>query len=78
MNYTEILKFAENRLMPQFEYVVDEIKLRISSGATGGEIGSLVGGYLKSLRNQEHPAYLILKPEIDEYLSQFNFFNKNN
>jgi hypothetical protein len=73
MNYTEILAFTESKLMPEYEYVVGEIKSRIASGSTGGEIGSLVGGYLNELRDQNHPAYLILKHEIDLYLSQFIF-----
>jgi hypothetical protein len=76
MNYTEILAIAESRLVPEYDYVVSEIKLRISSGSTGGEIGSLVGGYLKELKDQRHPAYLILEPEIDLYLSQFIFRSK--
>lgn len=73
MNYTQILTIAENKLGIEYLNVINEIKLRIESGSTGGEIGSLVGGYLKSLREENHPAYLILKPEIDLYLSQFIF-----
>jgi hypothetical protein len=73
MDYTEVLAFAESKLTSEYAYVVNEIKVRIDSGSTGGEIGSLVGGYLKSLRDQNHPAYLILKSEIDLYLTQFIF-----
>lgn len=73
MDYTQILAIAENKLEPEYDYVVDEIRLKIDSGSTGGEIGSLVGGYLKELRDQNHPAYLLLKTEIDLYLSQFIF-----
>jgi len=71
MDYTEILVIAENNLVPDNEDIVDEIKLRIRSGSTGGEIGSLVGSYLKSLKDQNDGAYLIIKTEIDLYLSQF-------
>ena len=71
MDYTKILELAESKLGPELGYVVNEIKSKISSGSTGGEIGSLVGGYLKTLRELQHPAYLILKSEIDNYLSQF-------
>ena len=71
MDYTEILAIAENNLVPGNEDIVNEIKLRIRSGSTGGEIGSLVGSYLKSLRDQNHSAYLIIKTDIDFYLSQF-------
>lgn len=71
MNYNQILAVAEEKLGIQYKSVIEEIKLKIRSGSTGGEIGSLVGGYLKTLREENHPAYLILKPEIDLYLSQF-------
>lgn len=71
MDYTQILVFAESKLATGYAYVISEIELKIESGSTGGEIGSLVGGYLKSLRDENHPAYLILKSEIDLYLSQF-------
>jgi hypothetical protein len=71
MDYTEILAIAENHLVPDNKDIVNEIKLRIRSGSTGGEIGSLVGGYLKNLRDQNHVAYLMIKTEIDLYLSQF-------
>jgi len=73
MDYTEILAFAKSRLGAEFNYVVQEIELRVRSGSTGSEIGSLVGGYLKILRDQSHPAYLTLKAELDFYLSQFKF-----
>ncbi|MDB4919984.1 hypothetical protein [Mucilaginibacter sp.] len=73
MDYTEILKIVENNLDPKYDYVIDEIKVQISSGSTGGEIGSLVGAYLKSLRDQHHPAYLLIKEEVDSYLSSFTF-----
>ncbi|MDR3694291.1 hypothetical protein [Mucilaginibacter sp.] len=71
MDYTEILAIAENNLIPKNEDIVKEIKLRIRSGSTGGEIGSMVGSYLKSLRDQNHIAYLTIKTDIDLYLSQF-------
>jgi hypothetical protein len=73
MDYTEILKSAESKLSPGFRYITDEIYLKIASGSTGGEIGSLVGEYLKNLRDECHPAYLVLKSEVDTYLSQFIF-----
>ncbi len=73
MTYTEILALAQTKLRVEYNYVIDEIKLKIRSGSTGGEIGSLVGGYLKSLKDENHPAYTILKSEIDLYLSQFKF-----
>jgi hypothetical protein len=73
MDYTQILDFAEKKLSHDYSYIIAEIRLKIASGSTGGEIGSLVGGYLKNLRDQNHPAYVILKSEIDRYLSQFIF-----
>ncbi len=73
MDYSEILELAEQKLPSEFSYIGNEIKLRISIGSTGGEIGSLVGGYLKVLRDQQHPAYLALQRDIDIYLSQFRF-----
>ena len=73
MDYTEILAIAKEKLSSEYQYVIDEINLKIRSGSTGGEIGSLVGYYLKTLRDQNHPAYLILKDEIDLYLSPFRF-----
>ncbi len=73
MDYTEILTHAESKLDENNKFVIDEIKLRIRSGSTGGEIGSLVGGYLKPLRDQNAPAYLILKNEIDQFLRPFKF-----
>jgi hypothetical protein len=73
MDYTQILDFAEQKLSNEYAYVIADIRLKIASGSTGGEIGSLVGGYLKNLREQNHPAYIILKSEIDMYLSQFIF-----
>jgi hypothetical protein len=73
MDYTQILDFAEQKLSNEYAHVIADIRLKIASGSTGGEIGSLVGGYLKNLREQNHPAYIILKSEIDMYLSQFIF-----
>jgi len=73
MDYTEILAIAKEKLGKEYQYIIDGINLRISSGSTGGEIGSLVGFYLKTLRDQNHHAYLLLKGEIDLYLSQFTF-----
>ena len=73
MDYTQILDFAEQKLSNEYAYVIADIRLKIASGSTGGEIGSLVGGYLINLREQNHPAYIILKSEIDMYLSQFIF-----
>ena len=75
MDYTEILAIAENNFHPGNEDVINEIKLCIRNGATGGEIGSLVGGYLKSLKDQKHGAYLVIKADIDIYLSQFIWKN---
>ncbi|MDB5124369.1 MAG: hypothetical protein JWP94_2498 [Mucilaginibacter sp.] len=46
MDYTEILTIAQNKLGTKYEYVINEIKAKIGSGSTGGEIGALVGGYL--------------------------------
>lgn len=73
MDYAEILAIAESELHTHYDYVIDEIKLKIGSGSTGGEIGSLVGGYLKSLRDQNHPAYLLIKNDVDSYLTSFKF-----
>jgi hypothetical protein len=73
MDYTQVLAFAENKSGSEYAHVVDEIRLKIETGSNGGEIRSLVGGYLKSLKDQNHPASLALKPEIDIYLSQFIF-----
>jgi hypothetical protein len=75
MDYTEILSIAESKLNPEYYYVINEIKLKISSGSTGGEIGSLVGGYLKKIKYDKHPAYLLLKDDIDLFLSQFRFID---
>jgi hypothetical protein len=55
------LAFAESKLSPEYAYVISEIELKVESGSTNGEIGPLVGGYLKGLRDENHPAYLILK-----------------
>jgi len=71
MDYTEILAIAEHKLVPDHEGVLNEIRVRIRSGSTGGEIGSMVGGYLKDLREQNNGAYLIMKADMDLYLSQF-------
>jgi hypothetical protein len=71
MDYNELLMLAERKLSSDYSHVLDEIKLRIASGSTGGEIGSLVGQYLDDLRRQNHAAYQSLKTEIDTYLSQF-------
>jgi hypothetical protein len=73
MDYTEILAIAQNKLDTKYEYVINDIKDKIRSGSTGGEIGSLVGGYLKTLKDQNHPAYLFIKNEVDTYLSTFVF-----
>ena len=68
-----LLKLAEIRLRANNQNIIDDLKIRIASGSTGGEIGGLVGSYLKELKDQNHPAYLMLKPEADIFLSQFTF-----
>lgn len=73
MDYMELLKLAESRLIARYDNVINDLKIRIASGSTGGEIGALVGEYLEGLKKENHPAYLLLKPEVDLYLSQFEF-----
>lgn len=69
MDYQKVLKAAESKLLPEFENVVQDIDDCISGGSTGGEIIGRVGKYIKDLKNTNPKAYLILKEEIDEYLT---------
>jgi len=70
MDYEKVLKAAENKLPEEFASVVQDIKNGIRGGSTGGEIIGRVGKYLKDLKFTNEKAYMILKEDIDHYLSE--------
>lgn len=69
MNYSEIVQIFEKE--PSAQNAADDLKKIIRSGATGGEISSMVGFYLKNtLRLSNAIIYQLFQKEIDEYLNQ--------
>lgn len=63
-----MLIVAEENFRFKHPEVIADIKDCISSGATGGEIISRVGKYLKDLEFSNKNAYLIIEDSIKNYL----------
>lgn len=51
MDYRELLRSAQDKLASNYDYVVNDIELRIKSGSTGGEIGDSLACYLKKMKD---------------------------
>lgn len=68
MDYREILSIVEQKLYPEHSMIIEELKICILSGSTGGEIHANVARYLHDLQFHNRIAYSILKNEIDKYL----------
>jgi|GEM_PF-4119814 len=70
MDYQNIMSKAKNKLKGQFDYIIDDIAGKISSGSTGGEISSTVGKYIKDLEINNPAAYSLLRNDIQLYLRE--------
>lgn len=70
MNYQHILMIIENKLEGKFGYIIEDIRKRIASGSTGGEISSMVGKYLKELKFSNPIAYSLLEGDIQLYIHE--------
>lgn len=68
MDYQHILALAEDKFKNEFSYIIEDIKISIASGSTGGEISARVGKYLKDLEINNKPAYNIIARDIEFYL----------
>ena len=68
MDYQKVLNTVESKLSGKFDNIINDIKERISSGSTGGEIASMVGKYLKDLKFAHPDAYFLLREDIELYI----------
>lgn len=68
--YQRILSEAKTKLTGKYDYVIEELKEIISIGSTGGEIISMVGKYLKDLKQNNPLVYEIMEKDIVDYLSE--------
>ena len=49
--------------------LVNHIDILIASGSTGGEIIGLLGRFLNDLKECNHPAYIVARDLVNDYLT---------